>query len=79
MKPYLDWGAAGALLASISGILPPIVALLGGIYWAIQIYESRTMKDWRQARRLQKIAKLEAKSLLLRTEAAKYPSPPPLG
>lgn len=66
MKQLFDWGALGALVAALSGLLPPIVALLGGIYWAIQIYESQTMRDWRQRRRLDKIASLEAKASALR-------------
>ena len=47
-----DVMASGAVLASFMMWLPPVSALLGVIWFAIQIVESRTMaRIWRACRR----------------------------
>lgn len=37
----------GAVLGSIAGILPPLAALAAAIWYAIQIWESKTVQGWR--------------------------------
>lgn len=55
-------GTAGVtIVGALSGVLPPFVALIGGIYYAIQVYESKTVQDWLARRRISKIAKLRKK------------------
>ena len=65
---FLDWLSAGTILGALAGILPPAAALLAAAYYCIQIYESDTVKSWRQQRRLQRIAKLEAKTAALKAK-----------
>lgn len=59
---FVHWtmhGTAGVtILGAMSGVLPPIAALIGVIYYGIQIFESKTMQDWLARRRLAKIVKL---------------------
>ena len=69
LKQFLEWVSGGAILAALAGIIPAAAALLGAIYYIILIYESKTFKDWRQRRRLQRAVKLEAKASILRQHA----------
>jgi hypothetical protein len=71
----LNWATAAAVLSTLVGLLPPFVALLGGIYYIILIYESKTLKEWRQKRRERRLAILKAK---IATIEAKTPAPKPL-
>ena len=49
----ISWGGLPVLFVSVSGFLPPAVAFiattLGLIWYAIQIWESRTVKRWRRS------------------------------
>ncbi len=55
-----------AVVATIVGWLPAIAAVLGIIWYVIQIIESKTVRDWRTARRMRrhdrKLARLLAKA-----------------
>lgn len=55
----------GTLFAALSGIAPPIAALLSAVWFAVQIYESRTFQHWKRNRqmksRAKKLAKLRAR------------------
>lgn len=46
----MDAGAAGAVVGSILGWLPPIATLGAIIWYAIMIYESKTVQGWLQKR-----------------------------
>lgn len=67
-----DGVAAGTLVMTLIGVLPGIAALLAGIWYIVQIYESKTVQAWmerrRIARRARKLADLEAKKLVLLAE-----------
>lgn len=61
----LNWTADGisaaAILGTIAGILPPLAALGGVIWYAIQIWESKTVQTrvrlWRAHRRRARLNK----------------------
>lgn len=57
--------SVAAILGALAGLLPPIAALVGIIYYGILIYESQTMKSWRKNRHLRKLEKLRAKVAVL--------------
>lgn len=38
--------AAASVLGPLSGYIPPAVALLGAVFYIIQIYESKTAQDF---------------------------------
>jgi uncharacterized membrane protein YccC len=71
MNYTFDGAAAMAILASLAGWLPPAAAVIGIIWYAIQIWESRTLQDWVQRRYARKIVRLAAKlaALQLHSEA----------
>lgn len=39
VKPYMNWAAAGSVVATIAGWLPALAALLGAIWYCILIYD----------------------------------------
>jgi hypothetical protein len=45
-----DVGAIGAILGSLAGYLPPMAALIGILWYAIQIWESDTVQRLRSRR-----------------------------
>lgn len=52
--------SAAAIAGTMAGILPPLAALVAIIWYAIQIWESRTVQEWFKrhhphARRLEKL------------------------
>lgn len=48
----VDAGAGATILASFAGLLPPLAALAGIIWYGLQIYESKTVQTYvRLARR----------------------------
>lgn len=40
----------GVLFAALVGILPAVTAIVGAVYYAIQIYESPTVQKWLKLR-----------------------------
>ena len=68
LSPIGHSAAIGAVASAYFGWLPPLVAgaaaLLGAIYWALSVYEMRTVQNWKlrfiQARRTKKLARLQA-------------------
>lgn len=58
--------AIGSVAAAYFGWLSPlaagVAAILGALYWALSLYEMRTVQNWKlrfiQARRTKKLAKL---------------------
>jgi hypothetical protein len=69
----ITWAAdvvsAGAIVGSIIGYLPYIAALVGMIWYAIQIWESRTVQHWwrnrQMVRKAKRIARLKAKEKVI--------------
>ena len=47
----VDTGAAVSIFAVLAGWLPGMVALLAAIWYCLQIWESQTVKGWRDRRR----------------------------
>lgn len=72
----IDVGAIGhavslaAILGTIAGLLPAIATILAIGWYAIAIYESKTMKRWREQRRTVKLAGLKAKQKTLEARIA---------
>lgn len=44
--------SAGAILASFAKLLPPFAALVGAIWYIVQIWESDTVQHWVYAKRI---------------------------
>ncbi len=53
--------AASAIIGSLWGIFPIVAAVVAFIYYCLQIYESKTLVDWRVRRRRRRVAKLREK------------------
>lgn len=79
MVQFLDnpWGhvvAVSTWLLSLVGVLPALAAMVGIVYYAIQIFESPTVQKrldkWRVTRKTRKIARLKAEQKLLVAELA---------
>lgn len=58
MEPHLqtvvragDTISALAVLTTLAGFLPPIAALSAMLWYCVQIYESKTVQAWLQARK----------------------------
>lgn len=72
MKWFGDGLSAGAILGAFLGALPAFAALVGVIYYVIQIYESTTVQKWmdkgRRARKTRRIAKIKAEQKVLVAE-----------
>jgi len=67
--------SAGAILGAIVGYLPAIAALVGVVWYLVQLYESNTVQRYLRGRRERKIAKLtlelarlQAQKLLQQTD-----------
>lgn len=61
--------SVGALVATMMGWLPVVIALIPAIYYLILIYESKTVQAWvtrrRERKRLATLAKLNAKTMVV--------------
>lgn len=66
--------AGGTLVSSLAGILPPFAALLAIVWYAIQIRESVTVRQWLAKRRNRRIVKLQAKLVALKLDRELYPT-----
>ncbi len=44
--------SASAILGTLAGLLPPLAAIAGLLWYIIQIYESKTVQRYVRARRL---------------------------
>lgn len=73
MSDWFWWSAHGAAALAVVGallqVLPAAAALVGGIYYLIQIWETRTIQHWWNNRRMRKkaerIARLRAKEKVI--------------
>lgn len=67
--------AGGAIITTLAGLLPPLAALLGVIWYVIKIRESQTVRAWLAKRRNRRIVKLQAKLVALKLDREMYPTP----
>lgn len=61
----------GGLVSYYIGWLPAPAALIAFVWYAIQIYESNTVQNWRNRRRERKISRLKRQLAIL--EASRPP------
>jgi len=70
---WLAHSAAFGIVAGwVSGLLSVLALVLPVIWFTIQIYQSHTMQKWLYSRRVQKLAKLEARKLVLLAAVDEY-------
>lgn len=69
MNTSLDAGAAGAIIASMLGWLPPVAAVLAILWYLLQFWESRTLQSFMQKRTQRRIVRLTAKLAALQLHA----------
>jgi hypothetical protein len=66
---FVQWIGHSVSIATIggffAGFLPAIAILLPIIYYAIMVYESKTVRDFIRARRLRKLVHLRAQAVAL--------------
>ena len=74
MQASIDAGIVAVILGTLGGVVPAVAAVLGLIYYAIQVWESATVKEWvreyRQTHAARKIRKLAAKQKILAASMA---------
>lgn len=62
LKWFVDGVSAAAIVGALIGALPAIAALVGVVYYIIQIYESPTFQKrwgrWRVARHRRRVGRL---------------------
>lgn len=72
----LQWvgnsASVAAILGTIFGWLPPLAAFIAIVWYAIQIYESKTCRQWIASRRRQRMAKLKARIAVLEAKAIEH-------
>lgn len=67
----------GAIAGALLGWVPTVAAIVGLVWYLIQIYESQTVQRWLAARRVRKLARLKARVLMMEArEAGRLPIPP---
>lgn len=64
----------GAIITTMLGVLPAVAALVAFVWYLIQIWESKTVKDIRDRRKIEKLARLKAKVLVMESRIAKLPA-----
>lgn len=68
-----NFASASAIVTTLLGILPSVAAIVALVWYLIQIYESQTIQVWIAKRRVQRIARLQAKLLILTSKPAPLP------
>lgn len=67
-----DTVAGGAIIGTLMGYLPVFVAIIGGIWYLIQIWESKTVQEWwlrrQAANKVRKIASLQSQQKIIVAE-----------
>ena len=61
--------SAAAILSSMLGWAPAFGALVAAIWYLIKIYESATVQRWMHTRRIQKLARLKARVIMLEAQS----------
>lgn len=60
--------ATGIVISALLSFLPPIAALVALLWYFIQIWESKTVREWVARRRARKLARMKAAIVLLETQ-----------
>lgn len=76
MSDWTWWAAQGAAVVAIIGaflqVLPVIAAVAGGVYYAIQIWETRTIQHWWNNKKMKakakRLARLRAQEKLIQAQ-----------
>jgi uncharacterized protein HemY len=55
----------GTILATLSGFVPALAAVVALVWYLIQIHESTTVQKWIRGRRLRRLAHLKAEAMML--------------
>jgi len=58
--------SAGAIVGTLLGWLPVLAALIGAVWYCVQIYESKTFQSWLTVRRTKRVEMLEARLARMR-------------
>lgn len=64
MSPVADIISVGAIIGSFAHLLPPLAALIAIIWYAIQVYESRTVQKLLYGHRIKAAECLEPPEIL---------------
>jgi hypothetical protein len=74
MQASIDVGIVAVILGTLGGVVPAVAAVLGLLYYAIQVWESATVKEWvrsyRQRHAARRLRKLAAKQKVLQASIA---------
>jgi hypothetical protein len=74
VQASVDVGIVAVVLGSFAGIIPAVAGVLGLLYYAIQVWESATVKEWvrsyRQRHAARRLRKLAAKQKVLQASIA---------
>ncbi len=62
-----------AIVSTVIGWLPAIAAAIAVVWYAIQIYESVTVRAWLAKRQVHRIARLKARLMILESKPAPLP------
>ncbi len=65
---FINSISTGTVIAAVVGWMPAIAAGVALVWYVIQIYESNTTQSWLRRTRLQKIARLKARVLLMEAQ-----------
>lgn len=68
--------SGGLVVSTVLGWAPALAAIVGLIWYLIQIYESTTVQRWMATRRVRKLARLKAQVVMLEHKThAPFPQP----
>jgi hypothetical protein len=68
--------AGSAVVGSLAGFLPPLAAVMAVIWYAIQIHESKSVRNWLHRRREKRIVAIQSKLASLQLQQKLYPLTP---
>ena len=72
LSVVVDGASAIIILGAFAQVLPPIAAFFAGMWYLVQIYESRTVQTWAYRHRIRRWSKklrdLEAKKIVILAE-----------
>lgn len=68
--------SVSAIVTSALGWAPALAALVAMLWYAVQIYESETVRRWLAGRRLRRLAKLRVRVTMLEVQVLAPPAPP---
>ena len=57
LKHLIDGVSILTTIATLSGLLPPLAALVSILWMAFQFYHSAPLKEWRKERKFRKVKK----------------------